>query len=101
MSLRFLVVEEAADPHHDRPFLLPQRTHPPAFRTSVFRTQLVGLLPGPYLQRARQQRLHGRHRDFFHFRQAHVEPRALLAPVLLDDDFSPAPGQFLNPPNIF
>jgi len=100
MSLRFVVVEDAANPHHDRSLFVRQRTHPPALGTSMLLAQLIGLLPGPYLQRARQQRPHGCHRHFFHLRQADVEPGTLLAPVLPHDDFSPAPRQFLDPANI-
>jgi hypothetical protein len=100
MSLRFVVVEDAANSHHDRPLLVLERTHLPALRTGMLLAQLVRLLSGPYLQCARQQRPHRRHRHFLHFRQADVEPGTLLAPVLPHDDFSPAPRQFLDPANI-
>jgi hypothetical protein len=94
MRLRVLVFEDTADPHHDRSFLVLQRTHPPALRTGVLLTQLAGLLLRGHLQGACQQAPHSRHRHLLHLRQVHVQPRSLLAPVLPDDDFSPAFGQF-------
>jgi len=63
-------------------------------------TQLAGLLLRRHLQGARQQSTHGRHRDVFHLRQVNVQPGTLLAPLLPHDDFSPAPGQFLDAANI-
>jgi hypothetical protein len=100
MRLRFVVVEDAANPHHDRPFLMLKRTDPPTLGTGILLAQLVRLLPGPHLQGAGQQRPHSRHRHFFHFRQGHIESGTLLAPVLSNDDFSPASRQFLDPANI-
>jgi hypothetical protein len=94
MRFGFLVFEDAADPHHDRSFLVLQRTHPPALRTGVLPTELVGLLLRRHLQGARQQAPHRRHGHLLHLCQVHVQPRSLLAPVLPDDDFSPAFGQF-------
>lgn len=100
MRLRFVVIEDAANPHHDRSLLRLQRTHPPTLGTAILLAQLIGLLTGPYLQRPRQQRTHRRHRHFFHLGQADVQTGTLLAPVLPHNDFSPAPGQFLDSANI-
>jgi hypothetical protein len=94
MRLGFLVFEDAADPHHDRSLLVLERAHPPALRTSVLLTQLAGLLLRGHLQGAGQQAPHRRHGHLLHLRQVHVQSRPLLAPVLPDDDFSPAFGQF-------
>jgi len=63
-------------------------------------TQLARLLLRRHLQGAGQQSTHGRHRDVFHLSQVNVQPRAMLPPLLPHDDFSPAPGQFLDPANI-
>lgn len=96
MTLRFVVVEDAADPRHDLAFFLSERTDESAFRTGLLLAQFAGLLPSCYFQGAGQQCPHGRHCHLFHLRQRDVEPGALLAPALPHDDFSPALGQFLN-----
>lgn len=100
MGLRFVVIEDATDSHHDRPLLVLERTHPPALRTSLLLTQLASLLLRRHLQSARQQSLHGCHRYLLHLRQVNVQTRTLLAPILTHNDFPPSLGQFLDPANI-
>lgn len=100
MCLRFVVVEDTADPRHDRPLLVLERAHLPTLRTRLLLAQFIGLLLRRDLQCARQQRLHGRHRHLFHLGQRHVKARPILAPVLPYDDFSPTPSQFLHSANI-
>jgi hypothetical protein len=63
-------------------------------------TQLRGLLLRRFLQRAGQQAAYGRYPDFFHLGQIDIQTRPLLAPLLANDDLSPALGQFLDPPEI-
>lgn len=101
MALRFVVFEGRTGPHDNRPFLVLERTHLPATRTGLLITQLAGLLLGRHFQGARQQGTHGRQRDVFHFGEVHVQPRALLAPMLPHDDFPPAFHQLLNALEIF
>jgi hypothetical protein len=96
MPLRFVVVEDAADPHHDRSFLLRERTDPPALRTRLLLAQWTGLLLCRHLQGARQQCLDGCHGDLFHLRQIDIKAGSFLAPLLPHDDFSPAVRQFLD-----
>ena len=100
MGLRFVVIEDAANPRHDRSFLMLERTLAPTFGTGLLRTQLAGLLLRRHLQGAGQQSTHGRHRHVFHLSQINVQPGTMLAPLLPHDDFSPASGQFLDPANI-
>lgn len=101
MRLRFPVLEGTAAPHRDRPLFMLERTYSSAFRTSLLFTQLTGLLLSRRFQSPCQQTAHGRHPDVFHLRQIDVEPRALLAPVLPHDDFSPPLREFLDPLEIF
>lgn len=96
MSLRFVVQEGVADPRHDGPLFVLQRTHLPALRTGVFRPELHRLLPGRHLEGPREQGPDGRHSDVFHLSQVDVESGSFLAPVLPDDDFAPLPRQFLD-----
>jgi len=96
MRLRFVVQEGVADPRHDGPLLVPQRTHLPARGTGVLRPKSPRLLLRRRFERSRQQGLDGRHGDVFHLGQVDVESGSVLAPVLPDDDFPPAPRQFLD-----
>ena len=97
MSLRFVVQKCAADPGHDRTFLMLERAHPAALRTGLFGAEMLGrLLLGGHFERAGQQRLHGGHGDLFHLCEGDVGSGPLLAPVLPHDDFSPAVSEFLN-----
>jgi hypothetical protein len=91
-----MVFERTAASHRDRPLLFSERTHPSAIGTGLLFTQLAGLLLRRGFQSARQQSTHGRHPYILHLGQINVEPRALLAPLLPHNDFSPALGQFLN-----
>jgi hypothetical protein len=67
----------------------------------VLLAQLAGLLLAGHLQGAGQQAAHGGDADVFHLGQVHVQAGPLLAPVLADNDFSPALGQFLDALEIF
>jgi hypothetical protein len=96
MRLRFVVQEGVADPRHDRPLLVPERTPLPARGTGVLRPELDGLLLRRRLEGPREQGLDGRHGDVFHLSEVNVQSGSVLAPVLLDDDFSPPPRQFLD-----
>jgi hypothetical protein len=53
------------------------------------------------LQSSGQQTAYGRHADILHLGQINVQAGTLFAPLLLDDDFSPALCQFLDPLEIF
>lgn len=55
----------------------------------VFHTQLLGLLLGRLVERARKQSVHGRHRHVFHLFEIDAQSRPVLSPVLPDDNFSP------------
>jgi hypothetical protein len=101
MSLRFVVVEGTTAAHHDRSVFMLDWAHPSTIRTRLLFTQLAGLLLGRRFQRPRQQTTYGRHADLFHLGQINVQAGALLTPVLADDDFSPALGEFLDSPQIF
>lgn len=101
MSLRLSMVEGGAGPHHNRSFLVLERTDPSAFRTGLFIAQLAALLLGRHFQGSGQQRTHGRHRNLFHLGEVNVQPGPLLAPMLPHYDFSPALRQFFNAPQIF
>lgn len=62
--------------------------------------ELSGLLVGGRLEGSGEQRLDRRHGDFFHLVEVDIEPGPFLAPVLTHDDFSPALGEFRDPPQI-
>jgi hypothetical protein len=97
VSLRFVVQERAADPGHDRSFLMLERADRAALRTGLFVAEVFRRLPlGRHFEGAGEQRLHGGHGDLFHLREGDVGSGPLLAPVPLDDDFSPAVSEFLN-----
>ena len=97
MGLGFVVQEGAADPGHDLAFLMLKRADPAALRTGLFGAEMLGrLLLGGHFQGAGQQRLHGGQGDFFQLREGDVGSGPLLAPVLADDDFSPAMSEFLD-----
>jgi hypothetical protein len=95
------VCERAAAPHHDRPVFATERTAATTVRTRLLLAQLRGLSLRRFLQGASEQAPHRRHANLFHLSQIDVQSRPLLAPLLSNDDFSPAFGQFLNPPKIF
>jgi hypothetical protein len=59
-------------------------------------TKLSGLLLRRALQGPGHQTSHSRHADVFHLGQINVQAGTLLAPLLSDDDLSPALGQFLD-----
>jgi hypothetical protein len=96
MRLRFVVEEGGADPRHDGPLRVLQRTNVPARGTGVLCPELHRLLLRRRLEGPGEQGLDGRHGDIFHLREVDVQSRSVLAPVLPDDDFSPAPRQFLD-----
>jgi len=101
MSLRFVVQKRVADPRHDRPLLVLKRAHRAAIRTRLLAAEVFRRLPlRRDLEGARQQRLHGGHGHVFHFGERDLGPGAFLAPVLADDDFSPAVSQFPDPAKI-
>lgn len=61
-------------------------------RAEVFRRlPLRGVFEG-----AGEQRLHGGHGDLFHLGEGDVGPGSLLAPVLANDDSSPAASEVLD-----
>jgi hypothetical protein len=63
----------------------------------LFVAEVLRRLPfGGVFEGAGKQRLHCRHGDFFHLRERDIGSGTLLAPVLADDDFSPAMSEFLN-----
>ena len=95
------MLEGRTGPHDNGSFLILERTHLPAIRTGWLFAQLAGLLLGRRFQSARQQGTHGRHRHVFPWREVHVQPRALLAPMLPHDDFPPAFRQFHDVLEIF
>jgi hypothetical protein len=64
--------------------------------TKLFRLLLRRAFQGPG-----HQTTHSCHADVFHLGQINVQPRTLLAPLVSDDDLSPALGQFLNSLEIF
>lgn len=96
MGLRFVVEEGVADTRDDRPLLVCQRTEHATLRARLFVTEVLGLPLRGDFEGAGQQGLHGGHGDLFHLRESDIEAGPILAPVLSDDDFSPAAGEFLN-----
>jgi len=96
-----MVLKRAAAAHHDRSVFGLQPAHPATFGTGLLVAQLAGLLLRRHFQGAGQQPTHRRHGHVFHLRQINVQPRALLAPPLPHDDFSPAARQFLDSLEIF
>lgn len=101
MGFRFLVIEGAAAPHHDRSFIGFERTHSSTIGTRLLFAQLAGLLLGRHFQGSRQQTTHGCHTDVFHLGQIDIQAGALLAPVLPNDDFSPPLRKFFDALEIF
>jgi hypothetical protein len=101
VTLWFAVFEGTAAVDDDGSFFRPEWTHPPASRASVLLAELVCLQLRRRLQRSRQQATHGRQAHVLHLSQIDVQAGALVAPVLAHDDFSPAPGQFLDALEIF
>jgi hypothetical protein len=97
VPLRFIVVEGAADASHDLTLLVREGTDPPARGTGLVRAEVFRRLPlcGVF-ESASEQRMHGGHGDFFHLGEGDVGSRPLLAPVLPDDDFSPAMSKFMD-----
>jgi hypothetical protein len=92
--------KRAADSHYDLPFLMLERTHAPALGAGLLLAEVLRLPLCRHLQGASKQRSHRSHRDLLHLSQINVEARTFFTPMLLHDDFSPAPRQFLNPANI-
>jgi hypothetical protein len=92
MGLGFVVQEGVANPRHDGPLLVLERTHLPALGAGMLRSQLHRLLLRRYLERPGKQGPDGRHGDVFHLSQVDVESGPFLTPVLPNDDFSPALG---------
>lgn len=90
------MLERAPCPHDDVSLLTLHRTHAAAVRTRLLRAHVPRLLPGGRFQSARQKRLHGRHRDIFHLRERYIQTRPLFAPMLPNDNLSPAFGQLAN-----
>jgi hypothetical protein len=101
VSLRFIVLKGAAGPYHDWSLFTLKRAHSSAIRAALFLTKLNRLSQRRDLQGACQQGTHGRHRDFFHLIERHVQPGALLPPMLPHNDFSPPFGQFFDLLQIF
>jgi hypothetical protein len=101
MCLRFVVLEGAATPHHDRSLFVLERTLPSTLRTGLLFAQLTRLLLGRCLQSSRQQTAHGRYPDVLHLGQINVETGTLFTPLLAYDDFSPAFSEFFDTLEIF
>jgi hypothetical protein len=101
MGLRLVVEECVSDAGDDRPFLVLKRAHRAALGAGLLAAEVLGRLPlcGD-LEGAGEQRLHSSHGDLFHLCEGDVGSGSLLAPVLADDDFSPAMSELLNPAKI-
>lgn len=97
MSFRFVVPEGAADPGDDLTFLVREGADFAAFGAGLLVAEVFRGLPlGGVFEGAGEQGLHGGHGDLFHLREGDVGPGSLLAPVPVDDDFSPAVSEFLD-----
>lgn len=96
MGLRFVMEEGVADARDDGPLLVCQRTERATLRAGLFVTEVLGLPLRGDFEGAGQQRLHGGHGDLFHLRERDLKAGPILAPVLPDDDLSPAAREFLN-----
>ena len=93
MCLGFAMVEGAAGPHGDVAFVALQGARPAAGGAGLFVAELLGLLLGGGFESAGHQSLHGGHGHVFHLGQIDIESGTVFAPLLADDDFSPALGQ--------
>jgi hypothetical protein len=97
MGLRFVVEEGVPDACDDLPWLVRERADRAALGAGLFAAEVLVRLPlrGNF-EDAGQQRLHGRQGDLFHLGEMDVGSGPPIAPVLTDDDFAPAPSEFLN-----
>jgi hypothetical protein len=101
MSLRLVMLDRRTGPHNDGPLLFSERTVSSTARTGVSVAELSGLLVGGRLEGPGEEGLDGGHGDFFHLVEVDIEAGSVLAPVLADDDFSPAFGEFGDALQIF
>src|SRR4051812_45958590 len=92
-----LVVLEGSTGGGDRPFLGDQRTGLPTVGTGLLLAEFASLLLGGRFECAGEQSANGGHRDLLHLVEVDVDPRPVFAPVLLDDDLAPPPGEFGDP----
>jgi len=95
------MVEGAADPHGDVAFVTLQGARPSAGGAGLFLAELLGLLLGGDFESSGHQPLHGGQGHVFHLGQIDIESGTAFAPLLADDDFSPALGQFGDALEIF
>ncbi len=96
MGLGLGMFEGGAGPHDDWSLLVLRRADCPALGTGLLGAQVAGLFLGGNFEGPSQQGLDGCHGDVFHIAEGYIQSGALFTPMLPDDDFSPAFGQFFD-----
>src|SRR5262245_45025733 len=100
MPFRF-TMQERPTSCSDGPLFMSERTHASTVWTGLLLGKLASLLLRCRFQSAGQQAAHCSHGDFFHLVEIDIEARAILAPLLSHNDFSPTLCQFGDPLDIF
>jgi hypothetical protein len=87
---------EGATCGDDGPFLRGERTRASTVGAWLLLAQTLSVLVGSGFESSGKQSADSGHSDLLHLIESHLQSRPILSPLLLDNNFTPPLGEFLD-----